>query len=419
MRVLIAHNRYQHPGGEDQVVRTEAATLARHGHEVEQLLFDNDHIQGFGSRLSAAAESVFSPRAYRRVQQAIEQFRPDVLHVHNFTPTLSPAVFFAGTHARVPIVQTLHNYRLVCANGTLYRGGQPCERCVQQRSFLPGVALGCYRGSRLGSAVVGGTMALHARLGTWNNRVDRYIALTQFAAGKLAQSRVPAEKLRVKANFVPDRGIGTGDRQVALFVGRLSEEKGLATLLAADAMNALPLPVVIAGDGPMRELVDRACARPGSRLTAVGQQSSEQVLELMKRATVLLVPSLWYEGFPLSVVEALSVGLPVIASDHGGLPEIVPHGACGLLHTPGDPASLVGALNAFCAMSPQQRLKLRITSRKRYIENYSEAINYAQLMGIYAEATAAAAEQHTQTAFPALGAVASSQVSAPDIRPGR
>lgn len=400
MKILLAHNRYQQAGGEDQVVRTEAAMLQRHGHTVHELIFDNDSIQGLDGKLSAAVQSFFSRPAYRRVQQAIIDFQPDVLHVHNFMPALSPAVFFAGR--RIPIVQTLHNYRLICANGTLHHDGQICERCPDQNSFLPAVARGCYRGSRLGSAVVGGTMALHAHLGTWQNRIHRYIALTDFAAGKLGRQRVPLDRIRIKPNFVPDRGMGSGGEEVALFVGRLSEEKGILTLLAADAAHRLPFPVLILGDGPLRQQVDQACARPGSRLTALGRQSSAQVMQRMKRAAVLLVPSVCYEGFPVSVVEALSVGLPVIASRHGGLPEIVPDIECGLLHTPGDPDALASALSAFSAMPPEQRWQLRITSRKRYMDRYSEEINYAKLIQIYAEAATAEAEQHKQSLHHAL-----------------
>lgn len=393
MKILLAHNRYQQAGGEDQVVRTEAAMLTQHGHEVQQVLFDNDRIQGITAQILAAAGSLFNPAAYQRVQQAIKAFQPDVLHVHNFLPGLSPAVFFAGRRNDVPVVQTLHNYRLLCASGTLYHDGQPCERCLDRRSFLPGVVRGCYRGSHIGSAVVGSTMALHAALGTWHHRVDRFIALTDFAAAKLSQHRIPADRIRVKPNFVPDRGMGSGEDEVALFVGRLSEEKGILTLLAADAAHSLPLPVMIIGDGPLRERVQQACARPGSRLTALGQQKSEQVIERMKRAAVLLVPSVCYEGFPVTVVEALSAGLPVIASGHGSLREIVSEGQCGFLHTPGDPAALVQALRTFCAMSAEQRLQMRITSRKSYRSHFNEAVNYAQLMQIYAEAIASSAEQ--------------------------
>ena len=419
MRILIAHNRYQQAGGEDQVVRTEAAMLVRQGHTVEMLEFDNDAISGLAGQISAAVNSVFSPSSYRRVQQTIRSFRPDMLHVHNFLPTLSPAVFFAAQRDRVPVVQTLHNYRLICANGTLYREGKPCERCVEQNSFLPGAMLGCYRDSRSGSAVVGGTMALHARLGTWQHRVDRFIALTDFAATKFSHRRIPADRLRVKPNFAPDRGVGVERERVALYVGRLSEEKGIETLLAADAAHVLPMPIVILGDGPLREKVHAACARPGSQLIAVGRRSSDEVLARMKRAAVLVLPSVCYEGFPMSVVEALSVGLPVIASNHGGLPEIVPHGGCGLLYKPGEPDALVGALRSFCAMPTEQKSQMRITSRKRYIDRYSESVNYAQLMQIYAEASAAAAEPYQQTAPFALGPAASIEGQRPDVEFGR
>ena len=225
MRILIAHNRYQQSGGEDNVAAAEANLLEKHGHSVEHLDVDNDHIQGAWSRLAAAAGSIYSLQGRSLLQAAIRRCRPDVVHVHNFFPTLSPSVFDACTAANVPVVHTLHNYRLICAGATLFRDGAVCEECPRTRGFLPGIRHACYRGSRAGSAVSGFGMALHGRIGTWDRKISAYIALTDFSAEKLSEFRLPRGKIHVKPNFTADRGVGSGDGGYALFAGRLSPEK--------------------------------------------------------------------------------------------------------------------------------------------------------------------------------------------------
>jgi len=393
MRVLIAHNRYRQAGGEDTVVAAEASLLARKGHTVARIEMDNETIEGLAATLQAGVRSFFSGPSYRHCADVIRRFRPDILHVHNFFPTLSPSVFFAAEDAAVPSVLTLHNYRFLCANAMLYRDGQICESCPQAGSFLPAVLHGCYRGSRMGSAIVGGTFDLHSALGTWRRRVHRYIALTEFSAAKLAQGPIPADRIRIKPNFVVDRGLGLGGGNFALFVGRLSDEKGLSTILQADLFSSLPLSIHIVGDGPLKEAVAAAAERPGSRLVYLGPKSSDEVSTQMYRASVLLLPSLWYEGFPMVAVEALCAGLPIIASRIGGLPEIIEDGVSGFLIRPGDHAALVEALNRFTGFSRDRAAQLRNSARNRYIENYGEATNYNLLTAIYQEA----AQQHRLT----------------------
>lgn len=388
MRIAIAHNRYQQAGGEDTVVAAESAMLRAYGHEVEEILFDNEAIAGSRAKAAAAVSAFYSAKAHRRVATVLKKLRPHVLHVHNFQPTMSPSVFFAAAAAAVPVVQTLHNYRLICANAQLFRAGRVCEQCVEARSMTPGVLHGCYRNSRLGSAVIGGTNALHGRLGTWEQRIARYIALSHFAKAKLGEFRLPAHKIRVKPNFVPDAGTGSGDGGYALFVGRLSAEKGLQVLLAADRLGRFASPVWIAGEGPLRGEVEQACAQPGSRLVYCGPQTADGVRQLMKQAVALLVPSLWYEGFPMVLVEALSLGLPVIASRLGSLPEIIEEGVCGLLHAAGSAEAMADALRTFLAQPPTDRLRMRASARLRYLEHYGEQANYNTLMGIYCEALA-------------------------------
>ena len=384
LRILIAHNRYQQAGGEDAVVSQEMEMLSSRGHKVELLSTDNHDIVDGKSQVVAAFRSFYSLPSYNLTKVKIRAFRPDILHVHNIVPSLSPAIYYAANEASIPVVQTLHNYRLVCANAQLFRAGKPCEECVTSRSFLPGVKHACYRNSRLGSAVVGAGTALHSTLGTWRDRVDRYIVLSSFAEHKLAGSRVPQQKMRIKPNFTGDRGIGSGDGGYALFVGRLREEKGLETLLAADRAGSLPLPIYIAGDGPMLQEVQAACSRPGSQLRCLGRKSREEVIELMKRASVLVIPSLWHETFGMVAIEALATGLPVVASRMGALPDIVEEGISGLLYQAGDASGMTDALR-WIVDYPNKVATMRTGARDRYLERYSEEANYSQLLQIYEE----------------------------------
>jgi glycosyltransferase involved in cell wall biosynthesis len=384
MRILVAHNRYQHAGGEDTVVAQEVRMLQERGHCVQQYTIDNDGITGIWQQVVVAGRSFYSRPVSREISNLLASFQPEILHVHNFFPSISPAIFFAAGKYNVPVVQTLHNYRLLCANAYLFRDGRPCEACSAAHSFLPGVIHACYRGSRAGSAIVGASTSIHAALGTWSNRIDRYIALTQFAAQKLGNDRIPAEKISIKPNFAPDRGCGQGQGGFALYAGRLSPEKGLQTILAADLLGVLPLPVHIAGDGPMLAEIERACARPGSRLIYLGCLPRAQVVEQMKRATVLLVPSLWYEGSPMVMVEALSFGLPIIASRIGGLPEMVRDGRSGLLFEPGDPSALLQTLCTF--VGDTSRIEaMREAARCQFDSHYTEQKNYEILIEIYRE----------------------------------
>ena len=366
------------------MVEREAAMLTRHGHQVELLMADNEAITTPAARVRAALGSFYSRASYKRTKRALAIFRPDLLHVHNMQPNLSPSVFFAANRAGVPAVQTLHNYRLLCANGLLYRDGGCCTSCVDRRSFLPGIQHACYRASMVGSAVIGVGMAAHGALGTWTHRIDRFIALTAFAAEKFSKMVVPPERIRIKPNFVTDNGIGDGSGGFALFVGRLSEEKGLRTLLAADVLGTLPLPVWIAGDGPLMAEVSHACARAGSRLVVLGGKSPAEVGDLMKRAVALVLPSLWYEGAPLVMLEALSAGLPIIASRIGGLPEIAQEGVSAIFCTPGDAGAFHAALEHF-SLCPERAAAMRRAARTLYEQRYTEGANYRILIGIYEE----------------------------------
>jgi glycosyltransferase involved in cell wall biosynthesis len=382
VRILIAHNRYQQRGGEDTVVAAESELLRSHGHEVSRLDVDNDHIQSTLTRITASLGSFYSHHGHRLMQQAIQRHRPDIVHVHNYFPTLSPSAFYACAEAGVPVVHSLHNYRLICASAALFRDGAVCEECVSSRSTLPGIRHACYRSSHIGSAVVGMSMAIHGRVGTWSEKISAFIALTSFAADKLGSYRLPREKIFVKPNFTIDRGVGDGSGSYALFVGRLSPEKGIKTLIEADATGGLCMNVVILGDGPMRDELLRAAERPGSRLIWKGFVEPNQIFEYMRSARVLIWPSLCYEGGSMVLIEALSFGLPVIGADLGHGASLILHQETGLLYHAGDHHALAAALAGY-VQKPEDEQYMRQGARAHYLAIYTPEKNYQRLIEIY------------------------------------
>lgn len=314
LRILQVHNRYRQAGGEDAVVEAEASLLREAGHEVHQ------HHAANPSGLAAAAAfavAPWNPRSGRQIVSIGEAAEPDVVHIHNTWFSLSPSVARRAADI-APVVMTLHNFRLTCANGLLLRDGLPCTRCVDGSAWN-GARYRCYRGLG-GSVVAAATVDLHRRLGTWARSVDVFIVLTEFAAGVLEQAGLPADKLVVRPNFTVDPGTRTrpaSQSNKVLFVGRLSHEKGITLLLDAwrqAAPRGLELEVI--GDGP-----DSMPPVPG--VTFLGRLGRGDVTARMLDARALLFPSVWFEGMPMTVLEAMAAGLPVMASRIGGLPELV------------------------------------------------------------------------------------------------
>src|SRR5258705_10926100 len=318
MKVVVVHNYYQQPGGEDEVFAAESQLLERNGHEVHRFVLRNDGLEGL-NRLVLARDTIWNHSSYQSLRALVQRLRPDVVHFHNTLPRISPSAYYAVGHQGIPVVQTVHNYRLVCPNGLLFRNGAPCHECVGHALALPAIAHRCYRGSRSASAVVAGMTATHRLFGTFRKRVTLYVALTEFARRQLIEGGVPAERIVVKPNFVDvDPGTGNGSGRYALFVGRLSPEKGIRTLLDAWRSLATELPLRIVGDGPLADDVREAeRATPG--IEWMGRQNRAEVARLMGEATLLICPSVWYEGFGLVVIESFASGTPVIASRLGAL----------------------------------------------------------------------------------------------------
>lgn len=384
-RILTVHNTYQQAGGEDLVFSEEAALLESHGHEVLRYEAHNDRIKTMG-RTELVRDTVWNQRACREIGALIRRRSPDVVHLHNTFPLISPAVAHAAAREGVPVVQTLHNYRLLCPNGLLYREGRTCEECLGRELRWPGVVHGCYRGSRAATGVVAGMLLTHRTIGTWSRRVDAYITLSNFARQKFIEDGLPASRIFVKPNFVArDPGRGEGRGGYALFVGRLSPEKGVKTLLEAwELLDEEALPLRIAGDGPLAADVARA-SRRSSHIGWLGHRSQREIQELMKDARMLAFPSEWHETFGRVVIEAFAAGTPVVASGTGAAAELVDHGRTGLLFRTGDPSDLARQVR-WLKQNPQRCIQMRREARAEYEERYTAERNYELLIGIYRQA---------------------------------
>lgn len=385
MNILLLHNRYQFVGGEDAVVAGEQQLLETAGHTVAKLEVSNDQINGLWGAAKTAMGVLYSHASRRAVQDVLQKVQPDVVHVHNFFPLLSPSVYDACIEARVPVVQTLHNYRLGCPNALLFRDGNVCEDCVGRFPW-PSVMHGCYRGSRAQTAIVAGMLAFHRLRGTWEDRVDAFIALTDFQKQKLVQMGLPEQKLHVKPNFVHDPGrspeAGKGD--YLLFVGRLVPEKGIQTILRAYGDAKLQIPLKIVGTGPLYEALRRQIRELSldGIVELVGQVSKDEVLTMMRQARALVLPSTCYEGFPMTIVEAFASGLAVVGSRIGGIASIIKEGETGWLVPPGDSRAWAEALQEAWEDTDGTRARNQ-RAREAYEANFTPDRAHKQLIALY------------------------------------
>lgn len=383
MRILLVHNHYLQRGGEDAVFEAEAALLGRHGHRVHRLEWSNEHLANapWMAKARTALASTWSIASYREVRENIRQFRPDLVHCHNTFPIPSPSVFNAARAESKPVIQTLHNYRLLCLNGLMFRDGSVCRDCLG-RSVLSGIIHSCYRDSLPGSVAVAGMLTLHRQWRTWNEMVDRYIALTEHSRNQFVAGGLPPERISVKPNFVhPDPGEGRHSGGFALYVGRLSEEKGIRLLLKAwKGLGAEP-PLRICGDGPLRGVVEEAC-RSITGLSYEGYLPTERVIQIMRDASFLVMPSIWDEHAPLALLQGFATGLPAVVSDQGALAELVELAAAGWTVPRGDADALALAAREAWEDVDQRRAKGR-AARDEFLRRYSAKENVRLLTQIY------------------------------------
>ena len=391
MKILVVHNSYQQRGGEDAVREAEVALLRGAGHEVVEFLRHNDEIRGysFGQKLGLACRTTWSRQSYRDLRDLLLWETPDLAHFHNTFPLISPSAYYACADAGVPVVQTLHNYRLLCPSANFLRDGRVCEECLGRSVPWPGVWHGCYRDSMAATASIAAMLAVHRSLHTWQVKVDLFIALTEFARQKYIAGGLPAERIVVKPNFLPSDPcpkLGLGD--YALYVGRLSEEKGARVLLDAWSRLRAAIPLLLVGDGPLANEIAEHIARRGlTSISMLGRLANGEVLRLLHGARFLLVPSVCFEGFPMTILEAFACGVPVIAAGHGGAGEVVRDGVTGMHVPPGDSAAL--ALKAEWAWQHSDLTgEMGRAARAEFEDKYTAAQSYRRLLKIYERALA-------------------------------
>jgi glycosyltransferase involved in cell wall biosynthesis len=386
MKILVIHCHYQHRGGEDSVCEAEIQLLREAGHEVIVHVRDNKGIPNSGAfqKLALASRTIWSGNAHEEIRDVIARSSPDVAHFHNTFPLISPSAYYACAEAGVPVVQSLHNYRLLCPAAAFLRDGRVCEECLGRAVPWPGVLHGCYRDSRPATLALATMLSVHRALGTWRNKVNLYIALSEFARKKFIEGGLPAERIMVKSNFVSDRPARPGCRgDYGLWVGRFSEEKGIRVLLTALGELSLPVPFKLAGTGPLFEEVARGITQNElEQVDLLGRVPPPNIFDLMHGARFVVVPSVCFENFPVVIAEAFACGVPVVASRIGSMVELVEDGRTGLHFKMGDPADLAAKVE-WAWTHPAEMKEMGQAARREYEAKYTAQHNYDVLMRIY------------------------------------
>lgn len=391
MKILVCHNFYQQPGGEDQVFRDDIESLRELGHEVILYTRHNDDV-GKIFFVSLLFRILWNWTTFREVRGLIRRHRPDVVHVHNYFLLISPSVFFAAGAEKVPVIWNLDNQRLMCPSANFTRSGRLCTACLGRRFAWPGVWHGCYRGSRLLTLGVALVSCVHFFIGTWHRRVSGYLASTEFYRNLFVRHGLPAERIYVKPHMVfSDPGLASGEGKYALFIGRLDPEKG--AMLLVEAWRQLQekgcgCPLKIRGDGQLRSAMQDYIARYDLRQVSFeGRMTREELFDLVKGARFLIWPSLgYYETFGLVAFEAFACGRPVIASDIGVLAEHVKDKETGLTFKPGDAGDLADKVQ-WAFSHPAQMHQMGLGARHVYERSYNRQAVTSRLVNLYRHLT--------------------------------
>ena len=378
--ILIVHNYYQIPGGEDTVVANEKKMLEDHGHKVILYSRNNTELNEMSKlkKMALPVTTIFNPRTYREIKKLIKLENIEIVHVHNTLNLISPAVYYAARAMHIPVVQTIHNFRMLCPGATFYRDGHICEDCVKH-GLKCAVKHNCYRGSKI--------QTLACVISTWFHRMTgiygkiNYICLTEFNKSKLLElKQIKAERVFVKPNFVKGKSsfIPESERKNQfIFAGRLDKLKGIDILLGAWKLMGDKAPkLLICGTGPMEEWVRQYVEKNSLFNVEIrGFVSNTKVKQLIANSKALILPTQWYEGFPMTIVEAYSVGTPVIGSNIGNVGDLIKGGITGQSFFYKSVEELVMALD-------KQDFDSRIIA-KYYEQNYSEDVNYNILVKCY------------------------------------
>jgi glycosyltransferase involved in cell wall biosynthesis len=397
VKILLVHNFYgsSAPSGENSVFIAESELLRQHGHNVVEFTRHSDEIRksGLGGIVRGALSAAWNPFMKRRLRRIIEKEQPDIMHVHNTFPLLSPAVFYAAKGFFTATILTVHNYRIFCAAGIPVRNEIVCTECLDQCSVIPALRYGCYRNSRLATLPMIAMIALHRKLDTWGRHVDAFIALTDFQREKLIEAGLPKDRVYVKPHFYPDppAPVAWQERQDrVVYVGRLGAYKGVHLLVEAWQQWGSDAPKLeIIGEGPERKQLEQMAATgpwPDQRISFVGQLSFLEAQARLAKARLLVLPSLCFEGFPMVIREAFALGVPVVASRIGALEEIVDHGKNGVLFTPGSSEDLLASVKKI--WKGRELESMARAARETFEEKYTAEKNYRQLVDIYEKAIA-------------------------------
>lgn len=386
MRVLQVHNRYRDPGGEDVVVEREAAALEAAGHKVARFEASNQ-----GSPPSIASSLSVAPwnrSQAGRITKVIDDFRPDIVHIHNTWFRLSPSVIRAASRTGMPTVMTLHNYRTLCVNALLLRDDRPCELCITDG---PSAAMRfrCYHGSLALTGVASATQATARRMGVWATDVDRFVALTSFAKDVFERGGLPSDRIVVEPNRIPQpdpRTSRASESHSVLFVGRIDGLKGI-DILCREWTRAQPnLGLRVLGSGPMHD----SLAEQYPSIAFLGQITAEAVRTEMLSARALIVPSIWHEGLPNVIIEALGAGLPVAISSSTAVSHDLPPPMSRLAfdpHSPKDWDQVLSELQSNAAVDELSAAAVHLFN-DRFADDNAES-----LLAVYAEAVASRQER--------------------------
>jgi len=383
MKILACHDYYQRKGGEDEVFEAETALLESRGHQIVRHVVHNDSISGVNS-LGVGLRASWSRNSYRTLRELIRRERPRIAHFYNTFPLLSPSVYYAAKVEGLPVIQSLHNFRMLCLNATLYRDGRPCEDCAVRKLPGPGILHACYHSSTFQSIAVAVMNTVHRGLGTFNEKIDLFLlGSTETARRIFIRAGIEPSRILLKPNFtLPDPGVGGGNGGYMLFVGRFDEEKGILDLLSAWDTMQHPPPLKIVGDGPLTPQVQIA-AQSGGGIEWLGRLSLEKTMGLMQEAQALIFPSRWYEAMPRTIIDSFAAGTPVIGSNVGATGEMITDGETGFLFEGADPADLAATVSKV-ALHPQRLAVMRGNARREFESRYTAEANYELLMAAYA-----------------------------------
>ena len=386
MKVLLIHNKYQSdaPSGENLVFTAEKRLLESHCHQVITLERCNDEIKSYSflQKISLFWKTAWSSDSYALFRRIIRREHPNIAHFHNTFPLITPAAYYACQDEKVPVVQTLHNFRLFCPAGVFLKDGQICEECLEHGPWR-GVRYGCYRCSRIQTVPVAGMIWLHNHRMTWKRQVDVYIALTEFGRQKFIQGKLPPDRIAVKPHFLSNPPEPYFDHQgFAVFLGRLTPEKGMITLLTA-WKQLKDISLNIMGDGALRYELEKIAQRNGlSNVKFMGRLARSECLKWLRRARFLIMPSECYETFGLPIIEAFACGKPVLASRLGAMKELVADGKTGLLFEPGNADDLAAKVRWMVENDVAVR-QMGQAARAEFEAKYTAEKNYEMLMNIY------------------------------------